>query len=117
MPEFKKIEVVDKTVLRVIETDTLVFEYVLLPIVDLHTKYLGRFVEPITTIWAEMEPISLINVINIGGLEDSIRLRAWAAWYRYLDATPGEWPEEAKWLRKVSSIKLHECHIVRKETP
>jgi hypothetical protein len=112
----KTVEVKNSTYLKVVETDTLLFEYVMLPIADLSNRYLYRFVEPVPTGWTEGKPISLIDVLGINGkFEDKLRREAMKMWYKLLDDIPGEWPVEAQWLKLISKVTLRECHIVPKE--
>jgi hypothetical protein len=112
----KTVEINSKTVLKVVQTDTLLFEYVWLPVQNLSQEYLYRFVEPVTTCWSVGKPISLLDVLNLtGNLEDRLRKAAMACWYKMIDDIPGEWPEEAEWLKHMGKVTLRECHIVPKE--
>jgi hypothetical protein len=111
-----EIEIKNSTVLRVVKTDTLLFEYVMLPIQDLSSKYLYRFVEPVATAWVEGPGILLFDSMGINRpLEESLRKHAMKLWYQMIDDIPGDWPADAAWLRHMTGVKLRECHIVPKE--
>jgi hypothetical protein len=110
-----QVEIKNNTVLRVIKTDTILCDYVLMPIEDLSQHFLYRFVEPMVTCWRSSK-VPLYDVMGTGGnLNDTLRRTAMKHWYTLMDDIPGDWPEEAMWLKQMSKIMLRECHIVPRE--
>ena len=48
--QVKKVKMSEVTIKR---TDTVIMEYVLLPVISISYRFLYRFLEPITTVWTE----------------------------------------------------------------
>lgn len=99
-----------KSVLQIVETNTLLMEYVRLPIIDLSARFLYRFVEPVPTGWVEGR-ITMFEMFEMKTYEEVLNkfaLKEWVEiWNRSL--TEGERPFLIK------DVKLRECMIVPKE--
>ncbi len=108
--------------LNIVKTDTVIMEYVKLPVISLSYRFLYRFVEPVATVWSEGE-ITSYGLISMGKDANSLKdydqaMKDYAVetWKTLVLAGCPEkdLPDEARWLLEVKGSEVHECHIVRK---
>jgi hypothetical protein len=105
--------------LKVVKTDKLIVEYVELPMNDLNSSFIYRFMEPVPTVW-QMGRRSLYEVINEASLES--RLGNLSAYFlsKWRDMLPPDlqpplgWEnQDYMWLYDINKTLLIECHIER----
>ncbi len=90
-------------------TDTLIVEYVDLPIHNLDQNVLMRFVEPFPTVWVEKSYAMIQRMIDPLYLETFFMSK-----YKDYLSKEGPLPQELQWLENINKIKIVECHIVPK---
>lgn len=106
--------------LKVEPGDTLVVEYVKMPITDLSYRFIWRFLKPVATCWTNGR-VSLLQTLQMGMSNaspldvylESLRQYFLNDW-RMNIANGGSIPPEFEWMTKVYKVELHECQIVRK---
>jgi hypothetical protein len=101
--------------LKVVKTDTLVVEYVELPMHDLNSSFIYRFMEPIPTVW-QMGRRSLYEIVqdkgnHIGNLSTYF-LSKWREMLPPDLQPPLGWEnQDYMWLYDVNKTLLIKCHI------
>ncbi len=110
------------------KTDTLVFEYVKLPVICTSYRFLYRLKTPFETVWQEdkiyphkREVVNLDGLYTSGcvhkELEELIEEFALSTWksmvYNSLDSKQ-ELPKELEWMINIEKTEIHKCEIVRK---
>lgn len=112
----KEAETLPASLLTVVKTKTLIMEYVSMPSVDLATRFLYRFKEPIPTIWRKgaVTPYSPIFVGHKSAkqLMEEYGLKQWFKMVTSDMKSP--MPQDVQWLLEVDSCNLVEFEIVQK---
>ena len=127
---------IDSVFSKLVKTDTVIMEYVKLPVTSLQYRFLYRFIEPIPTVWVEgavpvfrrtaklnkngtvtQEDNSLLEKNNNNLLAESLSEFATNTWRAMClaDMPDDKYPEDAKWLINIKKSKTYECEIKRIE--
>jgi len=111
------------SVLKVVKTDTLIVEYVELPMHDLNSSFIYRFMEPIPTVW-QMGRRSLYEMLSTAPLEErqgNLSTYFLSKWREMLppDLQPplGWENQDYMWLYDVNKTILIKCHIEKGPGP
>lgn len=98
------------------ETDTLVIQYVEMPVTDLAFRFLYRFTHPIEIVWQNGRVSSLLYCPyperSIENLLTEFALDKWKDFIK--ESAPEGLPEEAKWLLDTKKVQLVPCEIIPK---
>lgn len=103
----------NESALVVTSTDTLKMEYCPLPIVDLHQRFLYRFLEPVRTIWTEGRFSAISTLMEKGNPYERFALKAWKD---ILNISAGDRGILEEALGVQDKVEVYECQIVRKST-
>jgi hypothetical protein len=100
--------------MEITQTDTLVFEYVPMPICDLSYRFIGRIRGPVDLVW---EPGSVVFPAVIDSklsLEESLGRYALERWRTMIKDNDGQLVEHLPWMAAIDKVEVVECEIVPK---